>query len=210
MKHKGIMGMKFKTWIRHFREGIKNIIRNGWMSIASIGAVTVTLVLVGTFVTLILNINEMAIKVEEDVEIKTLIELTAEEPEIKELAEKIEKIPEVESVAFSSKDDELIDLIQGMGEEGQVWTMIEQDNPLNHAYIVKTINPHDTEKVATQIENMEYVYRVNYGQEVVPKLFKFNQYARTIGIVLIEIGRASCRERVYIEVGAGLLKKKNE
>src|SRR5690625_6392098 len=72
-----------------------------------------------------------------------------------------------------------------MGEEGQVWTMIEQDNPLNHAYIVKTINPHDTEKVATQIENMEYVYRVNYGQEVVPKLFKFNQYARTIGMILI-------------------------
>src|SRR5690625_4903300 len=72
-----------------------------------------------------------------------------------------------------------------MGEEGQVWTMIEQDNPLNHAYVVKTTNPRDTEKVANQIEKMEYVYKVNYGQEVVPKLFKFNQYARTIGIALI-------------------------
>lgn len=179
------MGMKFKTWMRHFREGIKSIIRNGWMSVASIGAVTVTLVLVGTFVTLILNINQMAIKVEEDVEIKTLIEVTADEPEIKELAEKIEEIPEVESVTFSSKEDELVGLIEGMGEEGQVWTMIEQDNPLNHAYVVKTTNPHDTEMVASKIEKMDYVYKVNYGQEVVPKLFKFNQYARTIGIALI-------------------------
>src|SRR5690625_1559699 len=92
MKRKEIMVMKFKTWTRHFREGLKNIVRNGWMSVASIGAVTVTLVLVGTFVTLILNINQMAIKVEEDVEIKTLIELTADEEEIKQLAESIEKI----------------------------------------------------------------------------------------------------------------------
>src|SRR5690625_765293 len=72
-----------------------------------------------------------------------------------------------------------------MGEEGQVWTMIEQDNPLNHAYIVKTTNPHDTEMVARKIEKMANVFRVNYGQEVVPKLFKFNQYARTIGMILI-------------------------
>src|SRR5690625_2090523 len=185
MKRKEIMVMKFKTWTRHFREGLKNIVRNGWMSVASIGAVTVTLVLVATFVTLILNINQMAIKVEEDVEIKTLIELTADEQDIKQLAENIENIPEVESVTFSSKDDELIGLIEGMGEEGQVWTMIEQDNPLNHAYVVKTTDPHDTEMVANKIEKMDNVYRVNYGQEVVPKLFKFNQYARTIGIILI-------------------------
>src|SRR5690625_5451346 len=86
---------------------------------ASISVLTITIELVNTFVKIILNINQMAIKVEEEVEIKTLIELTADEEEIKQLAESIEKIPEVESVIFSSKDDELIDLIQGMGEEGQ-------------------------------------------------------------------------------------------
>ncbi len=177
--------MKFKTLTRHFREGMKNIVRNGWMSVASIGAVTVSLVLVGTFITLILNINQMAKKVEEDVEIKTLIELTADEQDIVDLASEIESIPEVENVVFSSKDDELLELIQGMGEDGQVWSMIEEDNPLNHAYIVKTTLPQDTEMVATKIEKMDNVYRVNYGQEVIPKLFKFNQYARTIGIVLI-------------------------
>src|SRR5690625_4377405 len=166
MRHKGSTDMKFKTLTRHFREGMKNIVRNGWMSVASIGAVTVSLVLVGTFITLILNINQMAKKVEEDVEIKTLIELTADEQDIVDLASKIESIPEVENVVFSSKDDELLELIQGMGEDGQVWSMIEEDNPLNHAYIVKTTLPQDTEMVATKIEKMDNVYRVNYGQEV--------------------------------------------
>src|SRR5699024_4569979 len=185
MKSKEIMVMKFNTFKRHLREGSKNIIRNGWMSVASIGAVTVTLVLVGSFVALMLNINEMTKKVEEDVEIKALIELTANEENIKSLAEQIEAIEEVNTVTFSSKDEELKNLIDGMGEEGEAWALFEQDNPLNHAYVIKAKNPHDTEAVADKVERMDHVYKVVYGQDVVPQLFKFNTYARNIGIALI-------------------------
>src|SRR5699024_754680 len=99
--------MKFKSWGRHIREGIKSVARNGWMSVASIGAVTVTLLLVGIFVGLILNINEMATQVERDVEIKVLVEVTAEEEEINELSDQISNLETVDSIAFSSKDDEL-------------------------------------------------------------------------------------------------------
>lgn len=185
MKIKGITVMKFSTLKRHFREGAKNILRNGWMSVASIGAVTVTLILVGTFAALMLNINEMANKVEEDVEIKALIELTADEEEIKTLIDQIENITGVDTVRFSSKDDELQGLVEGMGEEGQAWEMFEQDNPLNHAYVIKAKNPQDTESIAAQIEELDNIYKVIYGQDVVPQLFKFNNYARAIGLALI-------------------------
>lgn len=41
--------MKAKTLSRHLREGVKNLSRNGWMTFASVSAVTVTLLLVGVF-----------------------------------------------------------------------------------------------------------------------------------------------------------------
>ena len=179
------MDMKFRTLRRHFREGAKNVIRNGWMSVASIGAVTVTLVLVGAFVALMLNINQMAVKVEEDVEIKVLIELTAEEEDIKTLGEEIEEISGVDTIRFSSKDDELQELVEGMGEQGEAWTLFEQDNPLNHAYVVKAKDPQETEAIAQQIEQLDHVYKINYGQDVISQLFKFNNYARAIGLILI-------------------------
>lgn len=179
------MAMKFNTIKRHFKEGMKNVIRNGWMSVASIGAVTVTLILVGTFIMLMLNINQMAVKVEEDVQIKALIEVTADEDDIRDLGDEIEAISGVESVEFSSKDDEFKNLIEDMGEQGKAWELYEQDNPLNHAYIVKASEPQETESIAKQIERFDYVYKVNYGQDVVPKLFKFNNYVRTIGAILI-------------------------
>lgn len=177
--------MKFRTIRRHFREGTKNIFRNGWMTVASVGAVTTTLILVGAFLALMLNLNNIADNIEEDVQIETLIELTANEDQVKELGEKIKQIDEVGSVKFSSKDQQLQNLIKSMGEEGEAWKLFKQDNPLNHAYIIKAENPADTKEIAKEIRTFDNVYKVNYGKKVVQRLFQFNDYARNIGLILI-------------------------
>lgn len=177
--------MKFRTTKRHLREGTKNIWRNGWMTIASVGAVTTTLILVAAFLMLMLNLNEIANNIEEDVEIKAFVNLTAEDAQIEELGQKIESVSGVESVAYSTKEEELNKLINGMGEGGESWKLFEQDNPLNAAYIVKTDAPDDTFTVANKIEEMESIHKVTYGQETVQNLYSFNEYARTIGLVLI-------------------------
>lgn len=185
MNNGGSMAMKFRTFKRHFREGSKNIWRNSWMTIASIGAVTTTLILVGAFLALMLNLNNVAGNLEKDVEIKALVELTASDDEVEALGEAIQEIPEVSSVEFSSKEKELESLISSMGDEGDAWGLYEQDNPLNHAYIIKTTDPQDAMAVASEIEALDHVEKVNYGQDVVQNLFRFNDYARNIGLVLI-------------------------
>lgn len=177
--------MKVRTIKRHLREGVRNIFRNGWMSVASIGAVTVTLILVAAFLAIILNLNHMADKVEDDVVIKVLIDVTADDAQIQSLGDQIRNIKQVDTINFSSKDDELKELIESMGEEGRFWKMFQQDNPLNHAYIVKAKNPEDTVKVVNQIKHMQYIDDVVYGKEVVKRLFQFNKYARIVGLVLI-------------------------
>ncbi|UFT98527.1 permease-like cell division protein FtsX [Radiobacillus kanasensis] len=177
--------MTFNTFKRHLREGAKNILRNGWMTFASIGAVTTTLILVGAFLMLMLNLNQIADNIEEDVEIKVLVDLTADQSQIDTIGEQLKKIPEVSTVKFSSKEEELNALIESMGEEGKSWELFEQDNPLNHAYIVKTEDPTDAIQVAEEIAEYDNVQEVNYGKTVVQKLFTFNDYARNIGLALI-------------------------
>ncbi|RLL46646.1 ABC transporter permease [Oceanobacillus piezotolerans] len=177
--------MKFRTLSRHIKAGSKNIIRNGWMTVASIGAVTTTLILVAAFLALVLNLNEMANNIEDDVQINTLIDLTATQEDVLALGEQIKEINGVESVSFSSNDQELEKLISGMGEEGDAWNMFEQDNPLNHVYVVKAANPENTEPIAAEIEKFDHVEKVVFGQDVVDQLFTFNNYARVIGLVLI-------------------------
>ena len=171
--------------MRHIREGVKNIARNGWMTLASILAVTTTLVLVGVFLALVFNLNEMAKSIESDVQISTLIDATAEEDDILELGEEIEQLAGVDTVQFSSNEEELEKLVQSMGDQGSSWELFEQDNPLNHVYIVQAEEPEQTEQIASEIGALSHVQEVNYGEEVVQQLFKFNNYARTIGLGLI-------------------------
>ncbi|STO13657.1 Cell division protein FtsX [[Flavobacterium] thermophilum] len=177
--------MTLNTFKRHVRESMKSLGRNGWMTFASASAVTVTLLLVGVFFVVMFNINHFAQKVENDVEIRVHIELTADSRQKDALRRQIEAIPNVKEVRYSSKDEELKRLIKSMGEEGSSFRLFEQDNPLSDVYVVKAAHPQDTVKIAKQIETLPFVHKVNYGQGTVEKLFDALKVARNVGLVLI-------------------------
>ena len=177
--------MKTKTLSRHLREGVKNLSRNGWMTFASVSAVTVTLLLVGVFLTAIMNMNHVATKVEQDVEIRVHIDPAAKKEDQKKLKEDISEISKVESVKYSSKDAELKKLIKSLGDSGKSFELFEQDNPLKDVYVVKAKEPTDTATIAKKIAKMQFVNKVQYGQGEVEKLFDTVKTGRNIGIILI-------------------------
>jgi cell division transport system permease protein len=177
--------MKIRTLGRHARESFKSIGRNGWMTFASVSAVTVTLILVGVFFVIMMNLNKVAETIEEDVQIRVHIDVAANDEDQQKLKSAIENISEVQSVKFSSKEQELEDLIKSMGEDGQAFKLFEQDNPLNDVFIVKTKKPQDTMNAATEIGKLEYVTKAVYGKGTVEKLFNFIKASRNVGIVLI-------------------------
>lgn len=177
--------MKVRTIGRHARESLKSIARNGWMTFASVSAVTVTLILVGVFFAIMMNLNKVATTIEEDVQIRVHIDVAANKQDQANLKSQIGLIPEVSSVKFSPKEQELKDLIKSLGEEGKSFKLFEQDNPLNDVFVVKTKNPTDTMEAAKKIEKMNYVAKVQYGQGKVEKLFKFIKASRNVGVVLI-------------------------
>ena len=170
---------------RHFRESLKSLARNTWMTFASVSAVTVTLILVGTFLVIMMNLNNVASNLENDVEIRVLVDVTANEEAQTKLKSEIESIEQVDTVVYSPKEKELEDLVDSLGEEGQAFQLFEQNNPLNDVFIVKAKDPLTTEQVATKIEKFENASKVKYGKEEVEKLFEAISIARNIGIGLI-------------------------
>ena len=47
---------------------------------------------------------------------------------------------------FHNKEKELDNLIKDLGENGEVFKLFEQDNPLRDAFIVKTKTPQDVDE----------------------------------------------------------------
>lgn len=177
--------MKLRTIGRHFKESLKSLVRNGWMSFASVGAVTVTLLLVGVFFIIMMNLNSVATSIEKDVVVRVHIDTATGEQEQELLRKKIEQLAEVETIEFSPKSDELDQLIASFGDEGEAYKLIEQDNPLRDIFVVKTKDPQDTMEVAEKIAKFDNVYKANYGQGEVEKIFQVTGLSRNVGIGLI-------------------------
>ena len=177
-----ITAMKARTLGRHFRESFKSIGRNSWMTFASVSAVTVTLLLVGVFIVLMMNLNNTADNIEKDVEIKVIVDLAADDAAVAILDKKIGETAGVLEYEFSTNTKELDKMIKGYGEELGLY---KQDNPLRHAFYVRATEPQQTALVAKKIESYEFAYDVIYGEGKVEKLFNVLNTGRNVGIVLI-------------------------
>lgn len=177
--------MKIRTLFWHIKEAFRSLKRNGWMTIASISAVAITLLLIGGLIATVFNINKFATDVEEDVTIRVSIDLAADEAAEDELYDQIAAIPQVEHIDFSSRDNELDNVI---GVYGDMFDLFEGDeNPLYDVFIVEAAEPHMTAEVASQIEPLNYVKDVNYGGARADQLFKLTEKMRNYGLIFIAI-----------------------
>jgi len=176
--------MKFNGF-RHLREGAKGLVRNGWMTFASISAVTVTLLLVGIFAMVMFNVNKISENVEKDVEIQVFVDREADQAKIDAVGKQLEQMPGVESVQYSSKEQELDRFKEQLGEGSEAYQSVEKDNPLHDRYIVKATSPDETETIAKSVEKMENIDSVEYGEDYVEKMFNFLDGVRIGGIILI-------------------------
>jgi cell division transport system permease protein len=180
---KGATSMKLRTIWRHIKEGFKSIRRNGWMSFASISAVSITLLLVGTLIAGIMNINQLASDIENDVSVRVYVDLAAGEEETQTLQTDLEALENVEEVTFSSREEELENVV---GSYGDTFELFEGDqNPLYNIFVVDTSSPEHTAAVADQIAPMEYVSEVNYGGAEADRLFRLTSTIRNIGGIIV-------------------------
>ncbi|MEK5059485.1 permease-like cell division protein FtsX [Paenibacillus shunpengii] len=185
--------MNFSTFLRHMREGFKSLFRNGWMSIASITSIIVSLLILGVFVLLVVNVNSMADQADDQVEISTFLQLNVDEALRGKLQDEIGAMPEVSKIEFVPKEQGLADFKEELGEDGQelLEGFDEDNNPLPDTLRVEVIDPSTVSFVAEKIEalNEEYpeqpIMKVNYGEDTVETLFKITRLIRTIGVVFV-------------------------
>lgn len=152
------------------------------MTFASASAVTVTLLLVGVFIVIMMNLNQLADNIENDVEIKVVADPAADKASVKELEEQIGSMDGVLEVVYSTRDQELNKMIHSFGDE---LSLYKQSNPLGDALYVKAKEPQQTAAIAKKIDTYDYTYEVVYGEGKVEKLFNVLNTGRNIGLVLI-------------------------
>ncbi len=169
-----------KTFFSHIFESIKSLKRNGWMTIASASAVTITLILVGIFMSIIFNATKLARDVEGNVTVSVFIDIGTSKQDIHNLKTKLSNLPNVESISYSNKDQQLKRIQKQMGS---AWNLFEGDsNPLYDVYYIQAKEPTDTKGIAKQAEKMPNVFKADYGGVSSDKIFRIAATVRTWGL----------------------------
>lgn len=171
---------------KHFKTAFQNLWRNGVMSVSSIFAVTITLVLIGVIGVLALNVQDMSSSIEEGVNIYVKLERDIDETAEKAVGSEIEKIAGVKKVTFFTKDQELDKLIEKQGEEGaELFESYRDENPLGAAYEVEVKDASKIASISDKIKNIPNVKTSNYGGESTQEMVKTLQTIQTGGTVFI-------------------------
>jgi cell division transport system permease protein len=178
-----LTGVRLSTIKYYFREAFQSVLRNSWLSVASVGVVAVSLLILGSSLILVINANNIAANLESSVEITAFLKDKTSSDQIRALEIKIKAQPEVVEAKYVSKAQALEEMKKNFGDNEDIQAGLEEKNPLPDALRIKTSNVEQVEPLARQLESFEQVDQVRYGQGVVEKLLALSKWVRTAGLV---------------------------
>ena len=177
--------MKPRTLEYFIRETFSSIRRNGLMGFASMSTVALSLLILGLFLILVMNLNHMASTLESQVQVTVYLEDSVTNTNIHRMAQEIGNMEGVTKVTLVDKKQALERFKQRLGEQQGLLTSLENTNPLPNSFEIQVDKPERIKTLAPKINKLSGVENARFGQEVIEQLFALTKMLRIGGLVLI-------------------------
>ena len=175
--------------IRGFRyfvtEAFKNIFSNGWMTIASIFTVMASLLVLGVFLILSINLNSIVGGLEGDYEIIVVMDEKTTEEGIAAIGKEILAVDNVTDAVLDRNSDRLEDLKDDFGENASLLDRYKDDNPLRNWYRITLGDLSRTAETVEKLEQIDGVEKVMQNEDAINNLVKIANYIRTFSVWII-------------------------
>ena len=179
------MKKRMQNLLAHLADAWRNLIRHISLTVSSVIAVTVTLLIVGVLVVIAGNISDFTDNIESDFQIQATISPGfSEDKEIAELQAQIEQLDHVVSCTFSSKEDELQELI---AENGEMFRYYEGEdrNPLYDVFRIELDDNRQIDAVSEALNQMDGIVEATYGGDEITVMVSVFEALRSGGAVFV-------------------------
>ena len=177
--------MKIRGVRYFFSEAFKNIFSNGWMTIASIFTVIASLLVLGIFLTLSINVSNMAGNLEDSYQIVVFVDEKVSEDGVSAIGSQLKNIENVADAKLTTSEERLFILRDKMGENATKLDRYKDDNPLRDMYQVTLDDLSKSEHTIKDIENINGVAKIQRNEEAIDKLVKAADYIKTFSFWII-------------------------
>mgnify|MGYP006955565922 FL=1 len=175
--------VKISTFWYCIKEGMKNICRNIWFSLASVATISACIFLFCLFFSIIANIRYMVKHVESTVGITVLFDENLTEQDIQGLGEIIHQRPEIREMYYISAEDAWNSFKEEYfaGHE-ELAEGFAEDNPLagSASYEIFLNDISQQDELVAYLQGLDGVRQVNYSNSAVAGFSGFN---RVIGVL---------------------------
>jgi cell division transport system permease protein len=204
------------TFYRVAKEGFSNFIRNGWLSVASITIMVLTLLTMSMFIIINVVLNTGIKTIQDKIDISVYLKDSAKQAEVITLQEDLSKIPNVKAIKYISKDVALSRYRdQNKDNPKLLESLSDSDNPLPASLEIKVNNPDKLNDLTATMEKDTYkpmIEKISYKENkaVIDKLFKATQFTKQIGLIATIAFTATSLVIIFNTIRMAIFTRKEE
>jgi cell division transport system permease protein len=173
--------------IYFLKRAIRGIRGNPTVTLLSVITITVSLLTLGTFLLLYLNVRAAAATWGGDVQVVAYLAEGMGPDEVNPLSESISRLPEVSAVKYISREDALARFRGDLGGQAGILDGLSR-NPLPASLEVTLREglrgPALVRALAEKVRGMRGVEDVQYGEEWIAQYSAFMNFLRVLGLLL--------------------------
>ena len=152
----------------YWKEGLRNIFKHGFMSVAAVVIMVVSLLLTGTVTLVAYNITNNITRLQQSNQIVVWIDDSLTTREAKTLQTQFEKIDNIASIAFEDRDVALEQYRKELGDDADILEDYNADNnPLRNSYVFTLSDSMQADATIKEIEAVDGVASVRADEDVI-------------------------------------------
>jgi len=156
------------------------------MSMVAIATITVSLVIFGVFLLLIVNLGKVVSGVSSGLDLAAYVESPISLEQAGAIQLELTKIPGVEKVDFLSRTEAWRKFKIDFGSKLDLSEIIKS-NPLPHTFVVKVRNPELLAEVAKEVSKTQEINEVRYSGTLIDQMRSLLEAVRIGGAVLVAL-----------------------
>lgn len=169
-------------------QGVKGLLSNSLMTLASIGIVIASLVLFGVFVLFGMNINNIGEQIKEQCEINVYMPNEMSRDDVRAIGSQLGAIDYVKEAKLYTKEERLQNYKDGIHQEqAEVINTLEADNPLRDAYVLSLTDVSKANAVAAEAAKIEGIEEVTNRQDLIQSILSITNTIKHVSIWLLLI-----------------------
>lgn len=156
--------MKRNNFLYFIKEGVRDLFLHGFMSFAAICVIVACLVIMGTFVIVMMNIQGAIENLEQENEILVYIDETYAESEAKSVGSQINMIENVLEASFISRDQAMESFVEKQ-EDPELFAGVDEST-FRHRFSVRLVDINLMADTLAEIEQIPGVARTRADQKI--------------------------------------------